>query len=178
MRRLAFVLATAPLALAGCGGSDSPAEPAASAPARITVTSPAVANGRLRTPYTCDGAGATPRLSWSGVPGDAQALAVVVDDPDAPGGTFYHWVVLDLPATATGLDEQRAKVDGTEASNSGDDTGWQPACPPDGTHHYRFTVYALSAPTGLRDGADLDDALAAIDSTTVARGTLTATYAR
>lgn len=65
-----------------------------------------------------------------------------------------------------------------QAKNSGGKTGYYGPCPPSGTHHYRFTVYALSGPTGLLDGAGLDDALKAIDAKTIARGRLTALYSR
>ena len=139
---------------AACGAGQSGKEPAVTAPDSITVTSTAFRDGEtIPRKYTCDGAGVAPPLTWKQIPANAAALAVVVDDPDAPRGTFTHWVVLDLEATAATLAEG-------------------------GTHHYRFTVYALSGPTGLPNGADVGEALEAIDGKSIARGRLTAVYAR
>lgn len=176
VRRLAFALLLAPIATAGCGGGSTGAGPSASdAPSTIHVTTAAAHDGRLGRDYTCDGSGRTPTVRWSGVPRTAKAVAVVVDDPDAPDGTFYHWVVLDLPPTATFVDGSTRAV---AATNSGGTTTFEPACPPRGTHRYRFEVYALDRPTGLSDGADLDAALTAIGRHALARGGLTASYAR
>jgi Raf kinase inhibitor-like YbhB/YbcL family protein len=167
------------LALAGCGG-DSTSSPAdADAPATITVTSTAFGEGEvIPQRYTCDGDEVSPPLAWSGVPDGAAALALVVDDPDAPSGTFTHWVVLDIPVGTTSSDESGVPAGGVQATSSAGDAVYAGPCPPGGTHHYRFTVVALDAETGLGDGASLDDALEAVDEHAVARGTLTATYTR
>jgi Raf kinase inhibitor-like YbhB/YbcL family protein len=170
------VYVVAALLLAGCGGE--PKEPDVSGPASITVTSTAFAEGdAVPRKFTCDGVNVSPPLAWSGVPSSAAAVALVVDDPDAPSGTFTHWVVLDLSASATGL-EEAADPGGVQAKNSAGRASWYGPCPPGGTHHYRFTVYALSAATGLADGAGLDDALRAIEDRSVSWGRLTATYSR
>jgi len=170
----AYVVAS--LLLAGCGGE--PKEPDVSGPASITVTSTAFADGDgVPLKYTCDGDDVSPPLAWSGVPSSATAVALVVDDPDAPHGTFTHWVVVDLPASATGL-EEAAAPGGVQAKNSADQASWSGPCPPSGTHHYRFTVYALSDATGLADGAGLDEALRSIEDLTISWGRLTGTYAR
>src|SRR3954466_5372786 len=91
-----------------CGGGDD--SPSAEAPDAgsdvIDVASAAFGEGEpIPVEYTCDGKELSPPLRWSGVPDDAQALALVVDDPDAPGGTFVHWVVVDIPTDQTGSDE-------------------------------------------------------------------------
>ena len=153
--------------LTGCG-SDHPAPPSHVGPAAIVLTSSAFADGgTIPERFTCHGAGAAPPLTWTGVPTSAAALALVVVDPDAHD--FYHWIALDLPASSTSLDGP-ADV---EARNSKGSTGWTPPCPPSGTHHYEFTVYALDAPTGVGDGSETSKALDAIDEHAIAHGTLT-----
>lgn len=137
------------------------------------MTSSAFApNGVIPAAFTCRGAGQAPPLAWSGA-GSPPALALVVDDPDAPGGTFVHWIVLDLPGGTTGLPAGGALPAGTaQGLNSAGRPGWTPPCPPSGTHHYQFTVYALRAPTGLADGAAAADAQAAITRLATAQGRL------
>ncbi len=145
----------------------------------ITVTSDAFTDGgAIPRRFSCDGAGDVPPLSWQGVPGGAAALAIVVDDPDAPRGTFTHWVVVDLPASVMSLTGGTLPPEARQATNSGGRTGWYPPCPPSGIHHYRFTVYALAKPTGLSDGAPLERALTAIESERTAWGRLVGTYSR
>ena len=140
--------------------------------AALRVTSDAFADGgRIPAAYTCTGAGRVPTLAWSGDLGGAAALAVVVDDPDAPSGTFVHRVVLDLPATASGLGAD-PPPGAHEAKNSAGRTGWTPPCPPSGTHHYRFTVYGLRTPTGLPDGVTAAEAIRAINARAVVQGRL------
>jgi Raf kinase inhibitor-like YbhB/YbcL family protein len=144
----------------------------------ITVTSSAFGDGQpIPARFTCDGAGVSPPLAWQGVPPDAQALALVVDDPDAPRGTFVHWVVLDIDPSVTSVGEA-ATPGKVQAKNSAGDAAYFGPCPPKGTHHYRFTVFALSRATGLASGAKLDDALKAVDAAAVAQGRLVGTYAR
>jgi Raf kinase inhibitor-like YbhB/YbcL family protein len=159
----------------GCSDDSDEAaqQPATDVPATLTVTSSAFEEGGvIPEQYTCDGAGDVPPLEWTGQVGEADSLAVVVDDPDAPSGTFVHWIVLDLPPGTTSLGEELPSG-AVEAENSAGDTGWTPPCPPSGTHHYRFTVYALRSPTGLEAGVGIDEALTAIDDAALARGRLT-----
>ncbi|MEN3361924.1 MAG: hypothetical protein V7637_5906 [Mycobacteriales bacterium] len=163
---------------AGCGGGSAPAPgaptgPTTSAPAAVTVTSSAFAAGaQIPGRYTCAGAGDAPPLAWAGAD-PARPLALVVDDPDAPGGTFVHWVVLDLPPGTASLPSATAVPAGAhQATNSAGAAAWAAPCPPSGTHHYRFTVYVLSAPTRLGDGVDKSDAEAAIQRLAAASGQL------
>src|SRR5262249_14022917 len=140
--RVLSVPAVAALLVAGCGGE--PAEPAASAPSTIAVTSPAFAAGApIPVEFSCRGANTSPPLSWPGVPGRAAALALVVDDPDAPHGTYRHWVVVDIPPGATSAPAGQPPG-GRQLPNSAGHARYDGPCPPSGTHHYRFTVYALS----------------------------------
>jgi Raf kinase inhibitor-like YbhB/YbcL family protein len=172
----AGLYAVAALLLVGCGGE--PKEPDVSGAASITVTSIAFSDGAaIPRRFSCDGDNVSPPLTWSGVPSSASALALVVDDLDAPSGTFTHWVVLDLPATTDALD-QAVDPHCAQAKNSAGRAGWFGPCPPSGTHHYRFTVYALSAPTGLADDDGLDEALRAIEARAISWGRLSGTFSR
>ncbi len=179
MRRPALLVPLLVLAAGGCGDDSSSPPAGADAPATIEVTSTAFEEGEPIPPrYTCDGDEVSPPLAWSAVPTDAAALALVVDDPDAPSGTFTHWVVVDIPVSTTSSAEGGVPEGGLQAESSAGSAAYAGPCPPGGTHHYRFTVVALDAETGLAEGATLDQALAAVDDHAVARGTLTATYAR
>ncbi|MEV6845496.1 YbhB/YbcL family Raf kinase inhibitor-like protein [Actinoplanes sp. NPDC051411] len=167
MRRLA--LFSCVLLLAGC--SKSPAPPSAPSGGNLTVTSSDFTDGSaIPSAFTCTGGGHRPTLAWSGV--SAPAWAIVVDDPDAPGGDFYHWVVADLPGSAATVGDS-VPAGAHELRNSGGSTGWTPPCPPSGTHHYRFTVYALKGRTGIPADSSIDDAFAKISSSASAQGRLT-----
>jgi Raf kinase inhibitor-like YbhB/YbcL family protein len=181
MRLVLLVHLGLALVLAGCGSQGpAPAPPPPSgrtsppaAPSTLTVTSSAFAEGGvIPTTYTCTGGGQEPPIGWTGDLRGAAAIAVVVDDPDAPGGTFVHLVVVDLPASATNLGDSLPSG-AAYGLNSAGRAGWTPPCPPSGTHHYRFTVYGLSAPTGLGAGASAEAAQSTINAHAVAQGRLT-----
>lgn len=164
------------VAAAGCGGGAEP-EVDAAVSSTVAVTSAAFADGAaVPRRFTCDGDDVSPPLAWSGGPG--AAWAIVVDDPDAPGGTFVHWVVLDIPAGTTDVAVDAVPEGSVQVTNSAHHASYTGPCPPKGEHRYRFTVYALDAPTGLTGSTSLADALASISDHATARGTLTATYAR
>lgn len=119
--------------------------------------------GRIPAVFTEDGGDISPALEWSGAPAGTQAFALVVDDPDAPVGTWIHWVLYDLPAGTVKLDGNlpRGPAAGTlaggakQGKNSWGRLGWNGPAPPRGKpHRYFFRLYALSAPTGLPPGAD------------------------
>ena len=171
--RKAVLVAAGTLLVAGCGGGGDRADaPSPSgAPQTITVTSPAFADGQpIPREFTCKGGGAAPELSWRGVPSGAASVALVVTDPDAPGGTFVHWVLYGLPPRDGQLAGDQPPAGASEADNSSGHKGWTPPCPPSGTHHYRFTVYALSDRPG---GSSTRDVLDSIGGMTLARGQLT-----
>jgi Raf kinase inhibitor-like YbhB/YbcL family protein len=176
---LAAVVVAVVAVVAACDGGQPQEVPKVTSPESITVTSSAFTQGQpIPAEFTCDGPGTVPPLAWEGVPTNAAALALVVDDPDAPSGTFTHWVVLDLPSATKGLTGGSLPAGAVQATNSGGRVGWYPPCPPSGTHHYRFVVHALSKATGLANGAPLKDALRAIDAATMAQGRLVGTYTR
>jgi Raf kinase inhibitor-like YbhB/YbcL family protein len=180
--------------LAACGGKaapidDSPvpddsqppssAVPIAlpSAPKKFTVTSSAFADGKpIPVKYTCTGDGALPPITWSGDLNGAKSIAIVVDDPDVPDGGYVHWMVADLPTKPPATINPDNLPDSVHAaSNSDGDPSWTPPCPDHGTHHYRFTVYALDGPSGISDGADPGQALQTITPHVKAYGQLTGT---
>ena len=150
-----------------------------SAPTSITVTSPEFSDGApIPKRFTCDGANVSPPLHWSGVSAGAAALALVVDDPDAPSGTFTHWVVVNIDPSTTAVEEGTAPAGGQQAPNSAGKSSWFGPCPPSGTHHYRFTVYALSRRVAESATGSLDAALSAIEAAVTAQGRLVGTYHR
>lgn len=166
------------LAIAGCGDEGERQGPAAGVPEDITVTSREFENGDpIPERFSCHGENVSPPLEWTGVPDEAQAVALVVDDPDAPDGTYTHWVVVDIPTDTISIATGTPPEGVTQVQNSAGDAAYTGPCPPSGTHHYRFTVYALSEPTGVEEGAELDAGLDAIEEHAVARGTLEGTYA-
>jgi Raf kinase inhibitor-like YbhB/YbcL family protein len=175
--RTRLLLVAGTVLLAGCGGGGERADaPTTSAGAgTITVTSSAFGNGQpIPQQYTCKGAGAAPQLAWRGVPAGAESVALVVTDPDAPGGTFVHWVLYGLSPRDGQLTGDQPPAGASEADNSGGDKGWTPPCPPSGTHHYHFTVYALS---DQPSGSSTQDVLDSIGGMTLARGEITGTVA-
>jgi len=138
--------------LAGCGQSqpaDEASQEAASGPSAMKLTSNAFENGQaLPSEFTCDGAGHSPQLQWSEPPAGTESFALVVEDPDAPQGTFRHWGVYDIPMSARQLNTGAAQA-GTsglkQAKNDFDEVGYGPPCPPPGDkpHHYHFRLAAL-----------------------------------
>lgn len=172
----ALALVSAPV-LAGCGFfGDDVTEPARTAPATLVLTSPAFeAGGTVPQRYTCKGRNESPPLQWSGVPADAGSLALVVTDPDAPGGTYVHWVVFNLDKATRSLPAGALPAGTLQARNSAGHARYDGPCPPNGTHHYRFTVYALRSATTLDNGIDTTRALDAIDGKAIGRGTLVGT---
>ncbi len=175
MRRVA-ALVFACLA-AACSGK-AQHEPVSEAAMTVSVTSPAFgAGGTIPTKYTCDGSDVSPPLSFAGVPADAAEIAVVVEDPGAPAGTFAHWVGWGISPGTTRLTEgQHAPVEG---NNDFGTRGYRGPCPPKGNaHRYVFTVYALSTRPHLTAGASVAQLRRAIHGHVLAEGHLTGTYGR
>lgn len=129
----------------------------------MKIESPAFAHGaHIPEPYTRFGENQSPPLSFRDVPPQAKSLALIVDDPDAPRGTFTHWIVFNLPPTTAGLKENARPTDGTEGNNDWKELGYGGPRPPDGEHRYFFKLYALDrkldAPSGA-SRATIDAAL-------------------
>ena len=100
--------------------------------------------------YTCDGVNISPELSISEVPKDSKTLVIIMYDPDAPGGNFDHWIVYDI---IPGGKINESSSPGTKGINSKGEFGYTGPCPPEGTHHYHFKVYALDTNLNLKEGA-------------------------
>lgn len=111
-------------------------------------------NGNIPVEYTCDGADINPPLSFSGVPENTQSLALIVDDPDAPSGTFDHWVVFNISPFATTVEANSIPNGGIIGISSTGRSEWVAPCPPSGVHRYRFKLYALDTMLNLMADAD------------------------
>ncbi len=146
--------------------------------AGFALTSPSFSEGgSIPSKYSCDGADVSPALTWSGAPAGTAGFALIVDDPDARG--FIHWVVWGLPGGQTGsLAEATPASSPPQGRNDFGRSGWGGPCPPRGTHHYRFTLYALSTALNLPANSRAADLRAAISGKVLAQTTLTATYTR
>ena len=146
----------------------------------LTLSSDAFKNGGdIPSRFTCDGAGTAPALSWSGAPEGTKSFVLIVDDPDAPSGTFVHWVVVDLPASTTSLAEGGTLPAGARTGkNDFGKVGYGGPCPPSGTHRYFFKLYALDTALGLNPGATKADLLAAMQGHVLAEGQLMGRYGR
>jgi len=150
----------------------------------IKVTSTAFANGgMIPSEYTCDGDDISPPLEWEGVPEGTESIAVIADDPDAPRGTWVHWVLYNLPPETRGLEENvpvTAELDNGAKQGITDSArvGYGGPCPPSGTHRYFFRVYALD--TVIDSGGSLDKArlLKAMEGHILAKGELMGKYRR
>jgi hypothetical protein len=162
--------------LAGCGLIGGPRSVSADVPNTITVTSPAFgAQGVIPKRYTCFGAGVSPPIHWSGVPTGTRALALLVDDADAPVKPYVYWIVFDISSQTTELQEGSLPPDALQAQTSNGQAKYHPPCPRSGSHSYRFTVYAMSQPVSLPTGAGLETVWSAVAQVAIARGRLTAT---
>ena len=146
--------------------------PTREAPMSLALTSPAFTHeGAIPAEYTCEGKDLAPELRWTGVPANAKSLALIVDDPDAPDPnapkmTYVHWVLYDIPPTATGIAESAKGAElpaGTkQGNNDWKRTGYGGPCPPIGRHRYFFKLYALDTTLpglGAATKAQLEEAM-------------------
>ncbi len=145
---------------------NSPKSTKGQEPISFSLTSTAFKNGeKIPRKHTCDGDDTSPPLSWSGAPNRTKSYTIILEDQDAPGGTFTHWVLYDLPATATGLLEGAGKEGNSrEGSKQGINdfghVGYGGPCPPKGAHRYIFRLYTLDIPgLNLKGRATKDEVL-------------------
>jgi hypothetical protein len=174
-------------ALASCGASNHATNESNGGTAmenatltRLSLASDAFQEGgTIPTQFTCDGADQTPRLSWSEPPEGTESFALVIDDPDAPSGTFRHWGVFDIPASARSIGGgQRI---GTEVTNDFGKPGYGGPCPPKshGPHHYHFKLFALDTDRlGVSPSAKIVDVENAAKQHAIAQGELVGMYER
>jgi Raf kinase inhibitor-like YbhB/YbcL family protein len=189
-RVLASTLFVLPLVASCSGGPPTesilPDNPKAET---ISLHSSAFAEGAsIPKAYTCDGTGVSPPLDWSSTPGSARSLALIAEDPDAPGGTFTHWVLFNMPATTTKLaegipaEESVALSSGEQPAHQGKNgfgkVGYGGPCPPRGTHRYVFRLYALDAMIQSAQAGSREQLLGAMKGHVLAEGRLTGKYAR
>lgn len=146
---------------------------------KIKITSPAfVDGGTIPVKYTCDGADVSPQLDWENLPAGTRSLALISDDPDAPMGTWVHWVLFDIPPDTTGLPEG-VKGIGTQGKNDFRKLGYGGPCPPKGpAHRYFFKLYALDTKLGLKEGATKADVEKAMQGHILAQGQIIGKYGR
>jgi Raf kinase inhibitor-like YbhB/YbcL family protein len=151
----------------------------------IQITSGAFAEGAaIPAEHTCDGADASPPLKWSGVPAGAKSLALLCDDPDAPGKTWVHWVLYGLPPTVAELSEGVPKTEtlpngAKQGLNDFTRVGYGGPCPPHGSpHRYFFKLYALDTQLSLSARATKQDVESAMKGHVLAQGQLMGTYQR
>ena len=168
------------LALTVLGGP-----PVSSEAGPLVLAASAFSNGEpIPLRYSCDGEDISPSLAWSGVPRGAETLVVVMDDPDAPGGTWDHWVVFNIPADVRGLDEAQPGTaqlpsGGVQGKNSWGKAEYGGPCPPRGpAHNYRFSLYAVDVTLDLEAGASKKDVLDALHGHILAESRLNGTFAR
>ncbi|HXS76295.1 MAG TPA: YbhB/YbcL family Raf kinase inhibitor-like protein [Terracidiphilus sp.] len=150
----------------------------------LTLSSSSLPNGNVPKEFTCDEEDKSPALSWTTPPASAKSLALTVTDPDAPGGTFTHWVLYNLPANINGLPEGVPKQGqlahgGRQGKTDFGKVGYGGPCPPAGTaHRYVFTLYALDSMIDVPAGAPRNHVEAAMQGHVVGHGELVARYRR
>ncbi|HEY2472962.1 MAG TPA: YbhB/YbcL family Raf kinase inhibitor-like protein [Terracidiphilus sp.] len=177
---LAFLLAV-PF-LAGCRHSESAI--AAAAGATLTLSSTSLQDGKVPRECTCDGDDASPPLKWAAPPTGAKSFALTVTDPDAPSGTFTHWVLFNLPAGSNslsqGVPKQGQLSDGSrQGRNDFGKLGYGGPCPPRGNpHRYVFTLYALDGALDVNQGSSRSQLESAMSGHILAQGEMTARYGR
>jgi len=189
LKRLSLLLFLFVL-LAGCTGIAQPAAPAAPADvvsqggARMKLTSSAFSEGTMiPVRYTCAGDDLSPPLAWSDIPVGAKSLALIADDPDAPVGTWVHWVAFNLPIAGRGLpegikDEKQLSGGGVQGANSWRRLGYGGPCPPSGTHRYFFKLYALDTILFLDNRAAAKDVQVAMKGHILAEAQLMGRFKR
>jgi Raf kinase inhibitor-like YbhB/YbcL family protein len=169
---------------AGCGGSGHRAErgTGTGGAASIAVTTSAFEAGQaIPTTYTCEGDNLPPPLRWTGVPSGTAEVAVVIEDPDAPQGTFVHWIVRGLPAAPTGeLGSEALAASAVQLPGSSGQAAYVGPCPPDngGNHHYHFEVLALPARVQVPASLSPGEAVRRLKTAAVGRGEVVGTFHR
>lgn len=168
------------LILSACTREADTVDEEAPDPGGMTLSSPDFEDGGEIPPrFTCDGEDLSPALEWSGIPGDAVELALIVDDPDAPGGTFVHWVLLTISPQTGGLAQGQVPDGATQGRNDFGESGYRGPCPPPGpAHNYFFSLSASSAALGLDEGATAEQVREALTENEVGRVQIIGSYGR
>jgi len=152
----------------------------------LELTSEAFTNGQsIPAKYSCTGRNISPALAWNEPPAGTQSFALIVDDPDAPMGTWVHWVLFNIPADTRKLQEDLPitgkNIDPNAiyvGENSSGNTGYDGPCPPSGTHRYYFKLYALDTTISLLTGATNAQVLKEMQGHILAQGELMGTFSK
>jgi len=181
---IAFLMITM-LGAVGCAASEKPADLTKGGEGvTMQITSTAFAQGDIMpAEYTVDGADVSPPLAWGKVPAGTKSIALICDDPDAPMGTWVHWVAWNLPPTSTGLPKAVPQGDtiaggGMQGKNGSGKLGYSGPAPPSGTHRYFFKVYALDTELDLSAGSSNANLLKAMEGHVIGSGELMGRYSR
>jgi len=151
---------------------------------KIEMVSPGFGDGQMiPQENTCDGQDISPELQWAAIPDETRSLALIVDDPDAPSGTFVHWVLYNIPIDRHELTEDMPHDEvlpngAAQGVNDFGRIGYGGPCPPSGTHRYYFTLYALDTELALSPGQTKAALLEAMSNHILAKGQLMGRYKR
>lgn len=145
----------------------------------MEISSPDFKNGkRIPSKFSCDGESVNPTLLISGVPESAQSLVLIMDDPDAPMGTFTHWLLFNIDPKTEEIKENGVPAGARQGRNNGGKVGYYPPCPPSGTHRYFFKLYALDEKLGLANGARVEELEEAMKGHIIEKAELIGLYSR
>jgi Raf kinase inhibitor-like YbhB/YbcL family protein len=132
---------------------------------KFKMSSEAFEEGKpIPAKYTCAGTNLSPAISWTGAPEKTKSFAIIMDDPDAPMGTWVHWVMYNIPGTMNGFAEKSTakELKATDGINSWEEKGYNGPCPPDGTHRYIFKLYALDTILNPKEGMSDNELMSAM----------------
>ncbi len=184
LKKIAVLTAVTMLLICSCKSRAGNEPKEGGAKMEIKITSSVFKNdGLIPSKYTCDGEDVSPPLQWEALPQGTQSIALICDDPDAPMGTFVHWVLFNLPAGVKKLAENipAGKTLDNGASQGITDfgrIGYGGPCPPSGTHRYFFKIYALDTELDLPAGSRKSQLLKAMEGHILAQGQLVGKYKR
>ncbi|KTD21259.1 YbhB/YbcL family Raf kinase inhibitor-like protein [Legionella londiniensis] len=129
----------------------------------FTLSSPAFnSNTNLPSQFTCEGENVSPPLRWEEAPDNTRSFALIVDDPDAPSGTWVHWTLFNIPPDVYQIEQDNTPPEAISGLNSWGETGYRGPCPPSGTHHYYFKLYALDKTLSLSSNVTSEEILDAM----------------
>lgn len=135
-------------------------------------------NGRIPSEYTCDGQDLAPQLTISDVPENAKSLVLIVDDPDAPSGTWVHWLLYNIPTNTTVINANNLPIEAKQGMTDFGRASWGGPCPPSGTHRYFFKLYAIDTILDLPEGATKTQLEQAIQDHIIEKAELIGLYKR
>ena len=189
MKRVAIVVVLGVLAAALAvlylrGRSPEPVVPSADLPPILNNSNMLIAsaaferNSSIPKKYTCDGENVNPPLTFSGVPENAKSLALIMDDPDAPRGTWVHWTMWNIDPSTINITVGYVPAGAVEGATSSGKSGYGGPCPPSGTHHYYFKLYALDTTLNLNKSLEKQGLESAMEGHVLGQAELVGLYSR